>query len=84
MTVLGIMYFQGQVLKQDHKRALAWLYKAAKKYHDAKAWKYLLQLPNRYRANNAAEDMKLAYGLERLRKCKNYHSSSRRLDNLVE
>lgn len=70
MTVLGIMYFRGQVLKQDHKRALAWLYKSAKKYHDAKAWKYLLQLPNRYRANNAAEDMKLAYGLERLRKCK--------------
>lgn len=68
MTVLGIMYFWGQVLKRDHKRALAWLYKSAKKYHDAKAWKYLLQLPNRYRANNAAEDMKLAYGLERLRK----------------
>ena len=68
MTVLGIMYFQGQVLKQDHKRALAWLYKSAKKYHDAKAWKYLLQLPNRYRANNVAEDVRLAYGLERLRK----------------
>ena len=84
MTVLGIMYFQGQVLKQDHKRALAWLYKSAKKYHDAKAWKYLLQLPNRYRANNAAEDMKLAYGLERLRKCKNYQYSSRKLDKIVE
>ena len=68
MTVLGIMYFQGRVLKQDHKRALAWLYKSAKKYHDAKAWKYLLQLPNRYRANNVAEDVRLAYGLERLRK----------------
>ena len=56
------------MLKRDHKRALAWLYKSAKKYHDAKAWKYLLQLPNRYRANNVAEDVRLAYGLERLRK----------------
>lgn len=67
MTVLGIMYFQGKLLSQDNKKALYWLYKAAKKYHYAKAWKYLLQLPVRYRANTSDEDIKLAYGLAHLR-----------------
>ena len=67
MTVLGNMYLQGNILKQDYDKARYWLLKAAKEHHYDRAWKCLLQLPKNWRANNKDEDERLAIGLAYLR-----------------
>lgn len=67
MTVLGNMYLQGNILKQDCEKARYWFLKAAKEQHYDRAWKCLLQLPQNWRANNKDEDEGLAIGLAYLR-----------------
>ena len=67
MTVLGNMYLQGKILKQDCEKARYWFLKAGREHHYDRAWKCLLQLPQNWRANNKDEDERLAIGLAYLR-----------------